>query len=57
MKLGDDTLFYMQSRGIAKSETEKLMARAKVVRIASLIPDETTVAKINAYLDEVFSHE
>ena len=56
-KLGDDTLFYMQSRGIAKSETEKLMARAKVVRIASLIPDETTVAKINAYLDEVFSHE
>lgn len=56
-KLGDDTLFYMQSRGIAKSEAEMLMARAKIVRVAALIPDEATVEKINAYLDEVFSHE
>ena len=56
-KLGDDTLFYMQSRGIAKREAEMLMARAKVARVADLIPDEGTVEKINAYLDEVFSHE
>ena len=56
-KLGDDTLFYMQSRGIAKQEAEMLMARAKIVRVAALIPDEATVEKINAYLDEVFSHE
>lgn len=56
-RLGEDTLFYMQSRGIAKQEAEKLMARAKITRVASGIPDEATVEKINAYLDEVFSHE
>ena len=56
-KLGDDTLFYMQSRGIAKQEAEKMMARAKIARVASGIPDEATIEKINAYLDEVFSHE
>ena len=56
-KLGEDTLFYMQSRGIAKQEAEMLMARAKVARVADGIPDEGTVEKINAYLDEVFSHE
>ena len=56
-KLGDDTLFYMQSRGIAKREAEMLMARAKIARVASDIPDEATVEKINAYLDEVLSHE
>jgi len=56
-KLGEDTLFYMQSRGIAKREAEMLMARAKVARVADLIPDKGTVEKINSYLDEVFSHE
>ena len=56
-KLGEDTLFYMQSRGIAKPEAEKLMTRAKVARVAELIPDEGTIEKINAYLDEVFSDE
>jgi len=56
-KLGDDTLFYMQSRGIAKSQAEKLMARAKVARIASLIPDETTIESINSYMDEAFSRD
>ena len=47
----------MQSRGIAKPEAEKLMTRAKVARVAELIPDEGTIEKINAYLDEVFSDE
>lgn len=56
-KLGNDTLFYMESRGITKPEAEMLMARAKIVRVAALIPDEATVEKINAYLDEVFVHE
>ena len=56
-KLGEDTLFYMQSRGIAKAEAEKLMARAKVSSVASLIPDENTVELINTYMDEAFSRD
>lgn len=53
-KLGEDTLFYMQSRGIGKPEAEKLMVRAKVSSVASLIPDEGTVELINTYMDEAF---
>ena len=53
-KLGEDTLFYMQSRGIGKPEVEKLMVRAKVSSVASLIPDESTVELINTYMDEAF---
>lgn len=56
-KLGEDTLFYMQSRGIGKPEAEKLMVRAKVSSVASLIPDESTVELINTYMDEAFSSD
>lgn len=56
-KLGEDTLFYMQSRGIGKPEAEKLMVRAKVSSVASLIPDEGTVELINTYMDEAFSSD
>ncbi len=56
-RLGEDTLFYMQSRGISKQSAEQIMARAKVAGTAALIPDETVVTKINNYLDKAFAHE
>lgn len=56
-KLSEDVLFYMQSRGIAKTDAEKIMARAKIASVASLIKDDDVTQKINAYLDEAFSHE
>lgn len=56
-RLGEDVLFYMQSRGISKHAAEQIMARAKVTAAASLIPDEATTAQISSFLDEVFSHE
>lgn len=56
-KLGEDVLFYMQSRGIAKADAEKIIARAKIASVVSLISDSSVAEKINAYLDEAFSHE
>jgi Fe-S cluster assembly protein SufD len=56
-RLGEDVLFYMQSRGISKSAAEEITARAKVAGIAALIPDDNTLQRINAYLDEAFNHE
>jgi ABC-type transport system involved in Fe-S cluster assembly, permease component len=56
-RLGEDTLFYMQSRGISKQAAEEIMARAKVSSVASLVPDETIVTKIHNYLDKAFAHE
>ncbi|MBP3709860.1 MAG: SufD family Fe-S cluster assembly protein [Treponema sp.] len=56
-KLGEDVLFYMQSRGIAKADAEKIMARAKIASVAALIKDDAVIEKINTYLDEAFSHE
>ena len=56
-RLSDDELFYMQSRGISESAAKKIMSRAKVASIAHLVPDETTVNNIEAYIDGVFDHE
>ena len=47
----------MQSRGIAKADAEKIMARAKIASVAALIKDDAVIEKINTYLDEAFSHE
>lgn len=56
-RLGEDVLFYMQSRGISKAAAEEIMAKAKVASVASLIPDETIVSKINSCIDEAFAHD
>jgi Fe-S cluster assembly protein SufD len=56
-RLGEETLFYMQSRGISKKTAEQIMARAKVTSAASLIPDESVVTLILTYLDKAFTYE
>ncbi|MDE6246098.1 MAG: SufD family Fe-S cluster assembly protein [Treponemataceae bacterium] len=50
-RLGDDILFYMQSRGIPKAASENSIARSKVQRLLPLINDEQVVSEVNAFLD------
>ena len=50
-RLSADELFYMQSRGISEDEAKRMMTRAKVASVAHLIPDDSVVAEIAAYLD------
>ena len=51
-RLGADELFYMESRGISEKEAKTMMAKAKILSTASLIPDENLQKKIEAYVDE-----
>lgn len=49
-QLSDDMLFYMQSRGFSEEEAKKLMIRAKIMRVANLIPEGDLKSHVNAYL-------
>ncbi len=51
-RLGADELFYMESRGISESGAKTMMAKAKILSTASLIPDESLRKKIEDYVDE-----
>lgn len=53
--VSDEIFFYMNSRGIGKSAAEEMLARAKVMRTAALIPNESCVEKIENFLDKIFS--
>ena len=52
-RLGDDVLFYMESRGIGKEEAKRLMTASKLARAAGEVPSEKTKERIRAYLEEV----
>lgn len=49
-QLGDDTLFYMESRGIDEEEAKKLMIRARMESIARMIPDEAIIIRIQQFI-------
>ena len=49
-QLSDDMLFYMQSRGFSEEEAKKLMIRAKIMRVANLLPEGDLKSHVNAYL-------
>lgn len=51
-RLGNDELFYFQSRGISEEEAEKIMTRAKILAVASDIPDANTVKKIKEFIGD-----
>jgi Fe-S cluster assembly protein SufD len=55
-RLGEDVLFYMNTRGISRNAAEQMLSRAKVQSAAALIPDEKTVTDIHNYMEEVFLH-
>ena len=49
-QLSDDMLFYMQSRGFSEEEAKKLMIRAKILRVANMLPEGELKSHVNAYL-------
>ncbi|WP_051204353.1 SufB/SufD family protein [Butyrivibrio sp. VCD2006] len=49
-QLGDDTLFYMESRGIDEEAAKKLMIRARMESIARMIPDEAIIVRIQQFI-------
>lgn len=55
--VSDEILFYLNSRGIKKSAAEEMMARAKVMRTAALIPNDSCIEKIEKFLDGIFSKQ
>ena len=53
-KLSKEILFYMQQRGISKTEAEKIMTEAKIRDVASAIPSKEIVSKIESFMEKVF---
>ena len=56
-RLGDDVLFYMQSRGFSKREAENTVARSKVAAAIASVPDKKVQEEIADYLDGVLNDE
>lgn len=56
-RLGDDVLFYMQSRGFSKREAENTVARSKVAEAIASVPDKKVQEEIADYLDGVLKDE
>ena len=52
-QLDEETLFYLESRGIGREAAEDMMARAAIDRLAHLIPEETAKNWIQKGLEEV----
>lgn len=50
-RLGEDELFYMESRGIGAEEAKRMMMNAKISSTASLIPDEDLRKRIEGYIE------
>jgi hypothetical protein len=50
-RLGADELFYMQSRGISEEEAKRMMTKAKVLSVASLVPNDDVRGKIEAFME------
>ena len=50
-KLDKSMLFYLGSRGISKEEAERIIAKAKIDALCSLIPDEDVRKEVEAYHD------
>ena len=42
-------LFYLGSRGISKEEAERIIAKAKIDALCSLIADEAVRKEVEAY--------
>ena len=51
-ELDDETLFYFESRGIARAQAENILARAAIERFARTVDDEALRAQILQTLEE-----
>ena len=53
-RLDESVLFYMNARGISLEEAQKMMARAKIARVAALIGDENEAQNALDFFDGAF---
>lgn len=56
-ELDQDTLFYLNSRGIDQKTGEKMMSQAKIQRVVQQIKDKDIATEIKTWTEEVFSHD
>ncbi len=52
-ELGEDILFYMQTRGIDEEEAKRIMIKARLDSVARLIPDPEIMQKTLYYIQNV----
>lgn len=52
-ELGEDILFYMQTRGIDEEEAKRIMIKARLDSVAKLIPDPEIMQKTLYYIQNV----
>ncbi len=52
-QLGEDLLFYMQSRGIDEEEAKRIMIKARLDSVARLIPDPALMQKAQYYIQNI----
>lgn len=53
-KLSDETLFYMNTRGISRDTAEKIMCLSKINRAANAVDDKNLKENIAQYVEEAF---
>ena len=52
-QLGEDLLFYMQSRGIDADEAKRIMIKARLESVARLIPDQEIKQQTLYYIQNI----
>ena len=52
-QLGDDILFYMQTRGIDEQEARRIMVRARLDSVSRLIPNPHVMQRIQYFIQNV----
>ena len=52
-QLGEDLLFYMQSRGIDEEEAKRIMIRARLESVARTIPDPALMQRVQYYIQNI----
>ena len=52
-QLGEDLLFYMQSRGIDEEEAKRIMIKARLESVARMIPDPEIMQRVQYYIQNI----
>ena len=52
-QLGEDVLFYMQTRGIDEDEAKRIMIKARLDSVARLIPDEELMQRVRYFIQNI----
>ncbi len=52
-QLGEDLLFYMQSRGIDEEEAKRIMIKARLESVSRMIPDAELMQRVQYYIQNI----